>query len=300
MSLRPTLPKRISIAFSTLTLALTLLSSPVFAKDPFRTTNSRNIGDRTEAAFDAIFKYGNYPQAKIYLAEAELNETGDPLLYAMRASLAYTEQDWNTLNTYAAKTLSTAQRLTTEDPLRGNLYTAVGYFLEGTYNFKQEGPIRALTQLQKVFEHLDKAEQIDPNDPELNLLKGYMELILAVNLPFSSAELAIERLQQNATPTYLVHRGIAIAYRDLDKYNEALKFVEQALQATPDNPELYYLKGQILYKQGKENKNSALLRQAVQQFDLALAKNNQLPESVVRSLQRERRIAQTLLDGKGS
>jgi hypothetical protein len=44
--------------------------SPGFAKNPFRKTNPRPIGDKTEAAFNAIFKQGNYLEAKKLIVEA--------------------------------------------------------------------------------------------------------------------------------------------------------------------------------------------------------------------------------------
>jgi tetratricopeptide (TPR) repeat protein len=97
-----------------------------------------------------------------------------------------------------------------------------------------------------VFQYLETAEKANPTDPELNLLKGYMDLILAVNLPFSSPQEAIERLETYGSPDYLVDRGIALAYRNLKQYDQALQFIDNALKATPNNPELMYLKGQIL------------------------------------------------------
>ena len=48
--------------------------------------------------------------------------------------------------------------------------------------------------LQQVFSELDEAESINPSDPELNLIKGYMDLMLAVNLPFSNPEGAISQM----------------------------------------------------------------------------------------------------------
>jgi tetratricopeptide (TPR) repeat protein len=289
-------PKYLAIALSSTVAILNLWSKPVWAGDPFRANHTRTISDRTEAAFNALFEEGNYPQAKNYLIEAESNPENEPLAHAMRASLAYTEKDWETLKNYAHKTLDAAKSLKNQDPLRGNLYLAVGTFLEGAYTFEKEGALGAITKLQQVFQYLDEAEKVDAADPELNLIKGYMDLILAVNLPFSNPDQAIERLEDYGSPDYLVARGIAIAYRDLKQYDQALKFVDRALSSTPDNPEIYYLKGQILYQQGKQNQDQNLFRQSLENFDKALAKSNQLPESVVKTLERERRNAQKKLD----
>jgi hypothetical protein len=50
-----------------------------------------------------------------------------------------------------------------------------------------------------------KRKKVDPNDPELNLITGYMDLMLAVNLPFSDPAQAIERLEKYGSPlTWLI------------------------------------------------------------------------------------------------
>ena len=263
-----------------------------WAGDPFRVENPRQIGDQTELAFKALFEDGNYPAAKQYLDEAELSqpEQNDPMLPALRAALAYTEQDLPAMADYASQTIAVAQKIAAQDPLRSNLYLAVGNFLEGAYQFNIDGPVAALNKLQLVFKYFDEAEKIDVNDPELNLIKGYLNLILAVNLPFSTPEQAIEKLQQYAYPQYLVNRGIALAYRDLKDYDLALAFVDKAIESTPINPELYYLKGQILRQKGQIENNLALLEEALKHFDVALAKVEQLPlEAVQKPLRREKR-----------
>lgn len=266
---------------------------PALGADPFRTTQPRNIGNQTEAAFNAIFQKGNYKQAQEYVNQAISKEPEEPLGYAIKASLAYTSNDIPTLETYSKKTLTTAKILVAKDPLRGNLYAAVGHFLEGSVILLQDGTVKgapqALKRLRQVYQHLEQAEAISPRDPELNLLKGYMDLMLAVNLPFSNPEQAIERLQKNAGPQYLVDRGIAIAYRDLKKYDKALGYANRALKATSDNPELYYLKAQILREQGQRQNNPQMMQEAVKLFDQALEKKNQLPERMVKQIRRERR-----------
>ncbi len=287
----PSVARRVIYLCCTLTVALPFWAHPVTAGDPFRTDNVRDIGEETEAAFEAIFKEGNYPQAEHHLLAAQQSEASEPLVQAMLASFAYTQKDWTSLKNYALRTQETAAELKSSDPVRGNIYLAVGYFLEGTYKFKQEDDlVGAIANLAEVFDHLEAAQKSDPNDPELNLLKGYMELMLAVNLPFSSPEQAIERLQL-AAPTYLVNRGIAVAYRDLKDYNQAREFAERALQATPENPELYYLKGQILSKQGRKTDEMSLVKQALENYDIALSKIEQLPKATAKSLRRERRKA---------
>lgn len=269
--------------------------SSVFAADPFRTEQPREIGEHTETAFKQIFFMGDYQGAKIPLAEAKKTEPNEPLAYTLSASLAYTEKDWEGVRTNASKTLDAAESLRTSDPLRGNLYLAIGHFMAGTYLYEKEGAIAAIQKLQLVFKYFDAAEEVDPKDPELNLIKGYMDLLLAVNLPFSSAEDAIARFEANASPEYLVDRGIAVAYRDLKEYDKALASVDKALEIAPDNPEHYYLKGQILRKIGKNQRDIPTLKLALDHFSTALVKEDQLPSFIVKPLKRETRQTEELI-----
>jgi tetratricopeptide (TPR) repeat protein len=287
-----------------LTLSLGMIfgvSLPSLAGDPFRQTDARNIGTKTAAAFEEIFKKGNYTQAKVYLLEATKGEKVDPLTYAMLASMAYTDKDWDNLKVYATQTREAAEALKSQDPLRYNIYLGVGKFLEGTYIFKTDGPVSALPLLQQVFQAVEKAEAIAPNDPELNLIKGFFDLMLAVNLPFSSPQDAIARFESYAAPDYLVKRGIALAYRDLKNYQKALEFIDQAIATTPDNPELEYLKGQILRSMGKKEKNVSTLKQALEYYNRVLPKQEQLPQPVQVALRYEHRKIQgeiSELEGK--
>ncbi len=282
--------KKITKYFAILPLASAItfsFSSLALAADPFRVDNARDIGEHTEEAFNTLFVLGDYFGSLAPLKVAEVEEPNEPLAHALRASLAFTEEDWEALNTYAQKTLKAAEKLEQSDPLRGNLYLAVGHFMHGAYIYEQDGPLGAIQKLQLVFKYFDAAEAADPNDPEMNLIKGYMDLLLAVNLPFSSPEQAIARFEAYAAPNYLVNRGIAVAYRDLEEYDTALKFVDQALEIAPENPEHYYLKGQILRKIGKKQKSIPILEQALDHFSKALSKESQLPKFIVKPLKRE-------------
>lgn len=289
--------QKVSMSWSVVcTVALSFWATPSWAGDPFRSSNPRPIGDNTEAAFVEIFKNGNYPEAKTYLQQAVQTETDEPLAFAIQASLAYSNEDWDVMKNAADQTLSTAKKLTATDPLRGNLYQAVGHFLQGAYTFKTKGPLGAVNKLQLVFDHLDKAEQISPNDPELNLLKGYLDLILSVNLPFSSPEDAIARFQQYAAPNYMVDRALFAAYRDLDQYDTAMQYIDQALANSPDNPEFLYFKGQLLRKKGRSKdgqpKDLVLLKEAYTYFEQAMTKVDQLPKGVQIPLRHDHRVVQ--------
>lgn len=276
-----------------------IILSPLasLAGDPFRSNNPKNISSEAEFAFKTVFEDGDYLKAKNYLQNLENVPNNDPLVPALKASLAYTYEDWDNIDTYTKQTLKTAESIVSTDPLRGNLYLAVGHFLDGANEYKKNGAVAALSKLQLVFEYFEKAEKIDSKDPEYNLVKGYLNLLLAVHLPFSSPEDAIENLQTYASPKYLVNRGIAVAYRDMQDYNQALDFVNKAIESTPLNPELYYLKGQILKKKGQKENSKELLQQAIDNFDIALTKVEQLPEKTAQKpLKREKRKTLEYID----
>jgi tetratricopeptide (TPR) repeat protein len=275
---------------SALTLTFSLWVNPA-AADPFRATQPRAIGAKTEAAFNTLFKQGNYPEASRLLQSAEPNE---PLGYALKAALAYVNQDTAQLGENARLTRETAEKLVQTDALRGHIYVAAGHFLEGAYALSTQNAVAAtptvLAKLQQVFDNLGQAEKIDPQDPELNLMKGFMDLMLAVNMPFSNPDQAINRLQSYAQPSYLAQRGIAIGYRDLQQPDKALVAVDEALKQTPDNPELFYLKAQILRQKSDKLQGDSQIQvrnQSVRSFRQAWALRDRFPESLVRQLNRE-------------
>ena len=283
---RPFVRTLIAGALTPIFLGLTSLSA--LAGDPFRPDSPHDIGDASEAAFEAFFYEGNYVEARQKVEAAIAAEPNEPMNYAMAAALGYLNNDLSQLENRAQQTKAAAESLLDTDPLRGHLYSAVGIFLEGAYILQTQGIARgtptALRMLQQVFRELDAAAQIDSTDPELSLLKGFMDLLLAVNLPFSNPDQAIARLQ-NGYPAYLSHRGIAIGLRDLERYDEALAEVDKALAAAPENPDLLYLKAQILKRQS-ENEAS------LEMFEAALAYASQLPEPTVRQIRFEACIAE--------
>jgi tetratricopeptide (TPR) repeat protein len=275
-------------ALTPIILGLTSLSA--LAGDPFRPNDPHDIGDASEAAFEAFFYEGDYVEAQQRVESALAAEPEEPMNYAMAAALGYLNNDLSQLEDRAQQTKAAAEALIETDPLRGHLYSAVGIFLEGAYILQTQGIARgtptALRMLQQVFNELKAAEQIDPTDPELSLLKGFMDLLLAVNLPFANPDQAIARLQ-NGYPAYLSHRGIAIGLRDLERYDEALVEVNQAIEAAPNNPDLFYLKAQILRLQSNQEGS-------LEMFDAALAYASQLPETTVRQI----RFEACLTEGK--
>lgn len=256
-------------------------AAPSFAKDPFRSTNTRDISDNVESAFNALFKDGNYVEGEKYLKKAN---SDDPLAFSLKAAIAFLNRDIPSFETHSQQVTKAANTLLKTDPLRGNLYLAVGSFFEGAGIYTKDkfaGLPAALTKLQDVFRYMNAATQIDARDPELSLLKGYMDMMLATNLPFSNPDDAIRQLKEYGSPKYLAYRGVAIAYRDLKKLDQALEAVNQSLVDTPNNPEIFYLKAQILFKQKQYT-------DAVKWFDKALAKKAQLPDGVVKDMTGER------------
>jgi tetratricopeptide (TPR) repeat protein len=252
-------------------MAFLPLLQPAFAGDPFRLNNPRNISDTSEQIFYAMFRDGNYLQARQYLAEAPPEANEDPLFHALGAAIAYLDEDWDMLRQKAQLTKRTATLLTNTDPLRGNLYEAVGIFLEGAHILQTEGVAqgtpKALGMLQQVFDRMETAESINPQDPELSLLKGFMDLLLAVNLPFANPERAIERLETYGYPQYVAYRGIALGYRDLDQNENGLAAVDVALQAAPNNPDLLYLKAQLLNRLDRTEDSIAYFSKALEYAD---------------------------------
>lgn len=266
-------------------VTLTLVSTPAFAGDPFRDNSDHNIGPHTEEAFESFFKAGDYVGARAALELAMESEADDPLVHGMAASMAYLDEDWDTVAAEAELTRSTAEALLETDPLRGHLYSAVGIFMEGAHMMSTQGVARstpaALAMLQQVFGHIGEAEKLDSTDPELNLVKGFMDLMLAVNLPFSDPAEAIDRLSEYGNPGYLAYRGIALGYRDLGQFTDAMDAVDEALTSAPENPELFYLKAQLHRRQSETDESVAM-------FEKALEYADQLPSSLARKIYKEK------------
>ena len=282
------------LAWATGAIAVTALawSSPSWAGDPFGRAEPHDIDDATAAAFVAIFERGNYVEAATYLEAADDDE---PMAHAMRASYAFLNGEIGDMADYAEATRTSGEALIDgDDPLRGHLYTAMGLLMEGAAIFLEDGAVAGtpaiFSRLPQVYRHLEQAEDIDPNDPELNLVWGYLDLLLAVNLPFSNPDMAIARLENYAQPEYISQRGIAVGQRDLRNQGEAMAAVDRALALAPNNPELMYLKAQIFVLQG-DNAGS------LPWFQQATALEAQLPQSLANQIayegcRAERRVTQ--------
>ena len=258
---------------------------PSFAADPFRSTNPRDIGSETQKAFVLMFKEGNYVAAVKQLDVAVKTEANEPLLFALRASTFYAKEDYLGMRVAGQRVRANAQALKGKDNLRAYVYLAASDLIEAGYIVKTEGlssAARALPLVQSVFDNIKQAQDIDPSDPELNLIKGYIDMLIASVLPLSDLETALSSLKQYAAPDYLKWRGIALAYRDARKPELALDAVNKAIAAAPNNPELTYLKGQVLWMQGGNN-----IPTAKKQFELALTKAKQLNPSLLTEIREQ-------------
>ncbi len=275
-----------SVSASLLAALVTAATAmPSFAADPFRSTNARAIGSETQKAFELMFKDGNYVAAVKQIDFAIRTEANDPLLFALRASTFYAKEDYLGMRVAGQRVRTNAEALKGKDNLRAYIYLAASDLIEAGYIVKTEGVSSAPTALplvQSVFDNIKKAQDIDPSDPELNLIKGYIDMLIASVLPLSDLETALSSLRQYAAPDYLKWRGIALAYRDARKPEQAIDAVNKAIAAAPNNPELTYLKGQVLWMQGGNS-----IPTAKKQFELALSKSKQMNPSLLAEIREQ-------------
>jgi tetratricopeptide (TPR) repeat protein len=267
-------------------------SNMVFPTSGIRTKQGANV----ERAKEAMFRDGDYVKAKQYLNAALTTEPNDPLTYAMNTLYPFSAGDYEKVREYGEKTTKTAEQLMKTNPMRGNLYQGVGLAILGAYEMKKAngGALGALSKLQKVFEYMDKAKKIEPNNSELNLIKGYMDLLLAVNVPFADTNQALEQLK-NAEPRYLALRGTYIGHRDLKEYDKASVAINAALKIAPQNPEFTYYKAQLLAIRGREQNNETELRESIKLFEVAYQKRGRLLLSTISQILSERCQAKAAL-----
>ncbi len=272
-------------------------SNMVYPPAETKTKQGTKQGSNIEKDKEAMFRDGGYLRDKQYIDSARKTETNEPLVYAMSTLYPFSAGDLAQVKAYSEKTSQAGKRLMGTNPLRGNLYQGVGGAIDTAYELKKNGPLGALNKLQVVFKYMDAAKKINPNDPELNLIKGYMDLLLAVNVPFSDSNQAIEQLK-NSEPKYLAYRGIYIGYRDLKEYDKALNAINTAIKLAPNNPELTYYKAQILAVKGKANKSTGAkdLRESIKLFESAYQKRDRLLTSTIVQILSERCQAKSALN----
>ncbi len=258
--------------------------APALAADPFRTNNPKPVGEKTSQAFEAMFKSNDYAAATELLNQAQTTEANEPLAYTLLAVLAYQNKDWAAIPSYAQKTRQAATALKTSQPLRSHVYLAMADFLEGAYALSDggDGPIRGMSKafgkLKGIYGSLKQARNLDPNDPELNLVQGFMDMMTSVYLPLSDSKAAIAKLElvrsESPDAAYLADWALATGYRTMKQYDKGLEAANRGLKAQPNHAEMHYLKGQLLATQG-----NAAAAQA--DFKAALQASDTMPKSLV-------------------
>lgn len=274
--------KKILVALPLLAL---LYSSRGLAADPFRPgANARPFGTALEKAFEDFFRSGNYLNSSRKLAAAQVENPDEPLVYTLKAALAYLNSQPQQLESLAQKTREVSMALETTDKSRSHLYRGLADGLEGASYYLKDGDVGLVTAFPKITSmilEIDKARQSAPEDPEINLIVGYINTVEA-KLPGRSNKYkeALDAFRK-ANPSYLAFRGQALVYRDTKNYLQAQMMVDKALADAPQNPDLLYLKAQIFALQKKP-------AEAVAFFDKALSFGKQLPESTKRQIRKER------------
>jgi tetratricopeptide (TPR) repeat protein len=269
----------------TLPFVTLLFSSTVLAADPFRTgANARPFGSALEKAFEDFFRTGNYLNSSRKLTAAQVENPKEPLVYTLQAALAYMNSQPQRMQTLAEQTRKVSLALEAQDKARSHLYRGLAEGLEGASYYLKDGDVGLVAAFPKITSmvlEIDKARQLLPEDPEVNLVVGYINTVEA-KLPGKSQKYneAIASFRK-ANPTYLAFRGQALVYRETKNYPQAQIMVEKALADAPQNPDLLYLKAQILALQKKP-------AEAITFFDKALSMGKQLPESTKKQIRKER------------
>ncbi len=271
--------KRIHGMVLVISAVAALASSPVWARDPFRSgAMARPMSAEMEGAFREVFCYGRYTGTRPRLEGIIRATPNEPLAYAMLAALAFQEGNLEEYAQLAQQTRQVGSQLKATDPVRGNLYEGMGMGMEAAYGVVKEGVViglpKALPLLNQMFGSLRAAQAADANDPEVNLFIAYIDLLL------TNRDKALTQFQK-AAPPYMALRGQSLTHRDMGNFALALTTAEQALQTGCDNPELHYLKAQALVGLNRDG-------DAVVAFDRALALGSQLPQELRAQIQQER------------
>jgi len=67
--------------------------------------------------------------------------------------------------------------------------------------------------------------------------------------------------------------------------------LDKAIAQSPENPELFYLKGQLLRIRGLQDSNQVYLQESLSYFDKANQKRDQLPKTLLIPLDHDRQAA---------
>ncbi len=262
--------------YGAMPLAILLCANSALAADPFRVgIKARPIGLSLQGAFEDVFRYGRYQSSSLKLTKAEVENPNEPLVYTLQAATAYQNNQKEAFLMTLPKIRAASKVIAAKDSARSHLYHGIAQGLEGYFLKDNLADLpKTLTYASSMLLEIDKAHQLSPNDPEINLFVGFVNMVLSKN------DEALKNFQK-AGPPYLALRGQALIYRDTNDYANAQIAVDKAIAIAPQNPELLYLKAQILVKQ----KNST---EAVKFFDQALKLGTQLPEGTIKQIKKER------------
>jgi tetratricopeptide (TPR) repeat protein len=272
--------------YTALPLAILLCASSALAADPFRVGfKARPMGASLQSAFEDFFRYGRYQSSDQKLTKAQAENPNEPLVYTLQAATAYQNQQKDVFLTTLPKIRAASKAIAEKDVARSHLYRGIAQGLEGYFLKDSVTDLpKTLTYASSMLLEIDKAHQLSPNDPEINLFVGFINMVLG------KRDEALTNFQK-AGPPYLALRGQALVYRDTKDYPNAQIAVDKAIAVAPKNPELLYLKAQILSLQ----KNPT---EAVKYFDQAIKLGNELPEGTLKQINKERSSQISQLPGK--
>ncbi len=259
-----------------LPLAILLCANSASAADPFRVgIKARPIGSSLQSVFEDFFRYGRYQSSNQKLTMAQAENPNEPLVYTLLAATAYQNQQKGVFLTTLPKIRAASKAIAVKDVARSHLYQGIAQGLEGYFLKDSVTDLpKTLTYASSMLLEIDKAHQLSPNDPEINLFVGFINMVLG------KRDEALSNFQK-AGPPYLALRGQALVYRDTQDYANAQVAVDKAIATAPKNPELFYLKAQILSLQKKPT-------EAVKFFDRAIKLGNELPEGTLKQINKER------------
>ncbi len=264
-----------------LTVLVSFGASPARASnDPFRTgDNAREMTPEIAIAMNTYFCDGNFDLLSEQMEAARLSAPQEPMIYVSMAALAYLDEDYDTIGLMIDETLTAVESLKETDPLRAHIYAGAGYGMRAAHRIVTDGLAsglpRALPDINAMFAEFRGARRIDANDPELNYMSGFIDLMM------TRRQRALEQFDSIEYPSHMAYRAQAMALRDMDNYSDALERVDLAISTGCDNPELYYLKAQILRLLDRP-------QASIRWFERALAMSDQLPETIVEQIQYER------------
>jgi tetratricopeptide (TPR) repeat protein len=251
--------------YGAMPLAVLLCAHSALAADPFRVgVKARPIGPSLQSAFEDFFRYGRYQSSSEKLTKAEAENPNEPLVYTLQAATAYQNNQKEAFLMTLPKIRTASKQIAAKDTARSHLYQGIAQGLEGY--FLKDSIVnlpKTLTYASSMLLEIDKAHQLSPNDPEINLFVGFVNMVL------NKHDEALKNFQK-AGPPYLALRGQALVYRDINDYVNAQSAVDKAIAIAPQNPELLYLKAQILVRQK------------------AIKLGDQLPEETLRQIKKER------------